>query len=43
MSPEVFTITPENTLHEAAQVMGEKHIGSLIVMKYGTPVAIITE
>lgn len=43
MTPEVFTITPESTLQEAAQLMGEKHIGSLIVMKYETPVGIITE
>ena len=43
MAHEVFTIKPENTLHEAAQIMGEKHIGSLIVMKYGTPVGIMTE
>ena len=43
MTSEVFTINPESTLHEAAQIMGEKHIGSLIVMKYETPVGIITE
>jgi CBS domain-containing protein len=43
MTPEVFTITPESTLHDAAQLMGEKHIGSLIVIKYETPVGIITE
>ena len=43
MTSEVFTINPENTLHEAAQLMGEKHIGSLIVMKYETPLGIITE
>jgi CBS domain-containing protein len=43
MTPEVFTITPESTLHDAALLMGEKHIGSLIVMKYETPVGIITE
>ena len=43
MTSEVFTINPEKTLHEAAQIMGEKHIGSLIVMKYETPVGIITE
>jgi CBS domain-containing protein len=43
MTSEVLTITPENTLHDAAQLMGEKHIGSLIVMKYDTPVGIITE
>jgi CBS domain-containing protein len=43
MTSEVLTINPENTLHEAAQLMGEKHIGSLIVTKYETPVGIITE
>ena len=43
MTPEVFTTSPESTLSEAAQTMGEKHIGSLIVMKYETPVGIITE
>ena len=43
MTREVATITPENTLYEAARTMGEKHIGSLIVMKYKTPVGIITE
>jgi len=43
MTQEVVTITPENTLYEAARIMGEKHIGSLIVMKYETPVGVITE
>ncbi len=43
MISDVVTITPENTLYEAARIMGEKHIGSLIVMKYKTPVGIITE
>ena len=43
MTSEVFTINPESPLQEAAQLMGEKHIGSLIVMKYETPVGIITE
>jgi len=43
MSSELVTITPENTLYEAARTMGEKHIGSLIVMKYDTAVGIITE
>ncbi len=43
MTHEVVTITPESTLHEAAKIMGEKHIGSLIVVKYDTPVGIITE
>jgi len=43
MSSEIVTITPENTLYEAARTMGEKRIGSLIVMKYDTAVGIITE
>jgi CBS domain-containing protein len=43
MSPDVVTITPEAFLYEAARLMGEKHIGSLIVTKYHTPVGIITE
>jgi CBS domain-containing protein len=43
MTSEIVTIAPENTLYEAARIMGEKHIGSLIVMKYATAVGIITE
>jgi CBS domain-containing protein len=43
MSQDVVTITPEALLDEAARIMGEKHIGSLIVMKYHTPVGIVTE
>lgn len=43
MSRDVVTITPESITHEAAKIMGEKHIGSLIVIKYATPVGIITE
>jgi CBS domain-containing protein len=43
MSPNVITTTPEAPLEEAAKIMGEKHVGSLIVMKYKTPVGIVTE
>ena len=43
MIRDIVTITPENTLHDAAKVMGENRIGSLIVVKYETPVGIITE
>jgi len=43
MSQDVVTITPEASLDHAARIMGEKHIGSLIVVNYNTPVAIITE
>jgi CBS domain-containing protein len=43
MSKDVATITPKTSMEEAAKIMGEKHIGSLIVTKYETPVGIITE
>jgi len=43
MTREVVKVAPENTLYEAAQLMGGKHIGSLLVFKYDTPVGIITE
>jgi len=43
MSKDVVTINPEALLDDAAMIMGEKHIGSLIVMKYHTPVGIVTE
>ncbi len=43
MSPNVLTTTPEASLDAAAQMMGDKHVGSLIVVKYKTPVGIVTE
>ena len=43
MSQDVITINPESSMAEAARIMGEKHIGSLIVKKYETPVGIVTE
>ena len=43
MTPKVFTIKPEASMESAARMMGEKHIGSLIVEKYQTPVGIVTE
>jgi CBS domain-containing protein len=43
LSKNVVTITPEASLTKAAEIMGSKHIGSLIVMKYQTPVGIVTE
>ena len=43
MTREIVTTTPEITMNEAACIMGGKHIGSLIVTKYSTPVGIITE
>ncbi len=43
MSQNVVTTSPETSLEDVARVMGEKHIGSLVVMKYKTPVGIVTE
>ncbi|OPY35361.1 MAG: Inosine-5'-monophosphate dehydrogenase [Methanoregula sp. PtaU1.Bin051] len=43
MSRDVVTTTPGTLMSDAARIMGERHIGSLIVMDYGTPVAIVTE
>ncbi|MGB9176516.1 MAG: CBS domain-containing protein [Methanoregula sp.] len=43
MSRKVITTTPETPMIQAAKTMGEHHIGSLIVVKYKTPVAIVTE
>ncbi len=43
MSQDVVTIAPEASLDEAARIMGQKHIGSLIAVKYHTPVGIVTE
>ena len=43
MSRDVFTATAETPMIEAVKTMGRRHIGSLIVVKYGTPIAIVTE
>ena len=43
MSKNVVIIAPEASLQKVAQLMDEKNIGSLIVMKYGTPIGMITE
>ncbi|MDD1699990.1 MAG: CBS domain-containing protein [Methanoregula sp.] len=43
MSRDVFTTTAETPMAKAAKTMGEKHIGSLVVVKFGTPIAIVTE
>ncbi len=43
MSQDVVTTTPQASLDDAARTMGEKHIGSLIVINYKTPVGIVTE
>lgn len=43
MTKDVVTTFPEASMREAARAMGQKHIGSLIVKKYSTPVGIVTE
>jgi len=43
MNKDVVTITPEAMMDQAAKVMGEKHIGSLIVVEHGKPIGIVTE
>ncbi|MCU0631830.1 MAG: CBS domain-containing protein [Methanolinea sp.] len=43
MSTEVVVTTPQASMAQAAQIMGERRIGSLIVVQYGTPIAIVTE
>ncbi len=43
MSQDIVTTAPEISLDEAARIMGEKHVGSLIVVNYKTPVGIVTE
>ncbi|RLG54891.1 MAG: signal transduction protein, partial [Thermoproteota archaeon] len=43
MSKPVVTIEEDKTVVEAAKLMGEKRIGSLIVTREGEPVGILTE
>ena len=43
MSREVVTTTIDATMDEVARIMGENHIGSLIVKNYDTSVGIVTE
>jgi len=43
MTKDVITITSEVMMDEAAKVMGNKHIGSLIVVLDSEPVGIVTE
>lgn len=43
MATPVATISPEAAMDEAARVMGTRRVGSLIVIKDGDPVGIVTE
>jgi signal-transduction protein with cAMP-binding, CBS, and nucleotidyltransferase domain len=43
MSSEIGTTTTQVTIKEVTRLMGQRHIGSLIVNHFDTPVGIITE
>ena len=43
MSKPVWTVEPESSLAEATTVMGERHIGSTLVLESGRLVGILTE
>ena len=43
MSRDVATTSTSASMEDVAKTMGEKHIGSLIIKKFGTPVGIVTE
>ena len=43
MIKEVVTIDGEESVAEACRIMGERHIGSLIVTSQGKPAGIFTE
>ena len=43
MSRSVVTTATDTRMDDAAKIMGKKHIGSLIVEEYGTPIGIVTE
>ncbi len=43
MSKDVITVGLDTRMDEAAKIMGNKHVGSLIVTNYETPVGIVTE
>ena len=40
---QVWTISPEATVFEAIQVMAQKNVGALLVMKDNKPVGIVSE
>jgi signal-transduction protein with cAMP-binding, CBS, and nucleotidyltransferase domain len=43
MTTTVLTTTPEVTMEDAAKIMGDRHIGSLVVTEKGAPSGIVTE
>jgi signal-transduction protein with cAMP-binding, CBS, and nucleotidyltransferase domain len=43
MTTTVLTTTPEVTMEDAAKIMGDRHIGSLVVIEKDAPSGIVTE
>jgi len=43
MTSTVLTISPEASMMQGAKIMGERHVGSLIVTEKDTPTGIVTE
>lgn len=43
MTTPVLTINPEASMEDAAKIMGDRHIGSLVVTDKETPIGIVTE
>ncbi len=43
MTTSILTISPEAFMDDAVRIMGERHVGSLIVTKGEMPVGIVTE
>lgn len=43
MTVNVATVTPSNTVAEAAEIMTEEGIGSLVIVRENKPIGIITE
>jgi signal-transduction protein with cAMP-binding, CBS, and nucleotidyltransferase domain len=43
MTTAILTINPEASMEDAAKIMGERHVGSLIVTERDTPTGIVTE
>lgn len=43
MKTDVVTVDQETSVQDAAKLMGERHLGSVVVTKNGKPLSIFTE
>ncbi|MEM2942325.1 MAG: CBS domain-containing protein [Candidatus Bathyarchaeia archaeon] len=43
MTTPVLSVSPSATMEDAARIMGERHVGSLVVTEGVTPIGIVTE